>query len=100
MPRYIIKIDGLYAEWSTIVDDKLDVVESAPITNFKPLDLFKEDYERKYGIEGMKNLPDRLNRVEEFGASFSTLREIIAHNRAGENKKHLTKKKLLETYKL
>ena len=91
MPRYIIKIDNLYAEWSTIVD--------SPISNFMTLDIFKEYYERKYGAEGMVDLPDRLKRVEEFGASYYTLEGVIGFNRAGKNEKHLTKEKLLKKYR-
>lgn len=61
MPRYICKINNKYFEWSTVVD--------AIVTDLMTLDEFKEYYQQQYGKEGMRDLPDRLERVESKGTS-------------------------------
>lgn len=67
MSRYIIKLTDkrdlkdYYLEWSTIVD--------APVTYGMTLDGFKIYYQGEYGISGMRDLPERLKRVEEKGTS-------------------------------
>jgi hypothetical protein len=93
MPRYIIKLDNLYCEWSTIVD--------APVSQLLPLDIFTDWYVYRYGEEGRKELPDRLERVEKQGTSAyfkQTVDDLIRGNRAGENEKHLTKRQIIEEY--
>lgn len=61
MPRYIVKIAGKYLEWSTVVD--------AHVTYPMTLDEFREYYKERYGTEGMRDLGDRLGRVETRGTS-------------------------------
>ena len=65
MPRYIIKlptpIGDRYLEWSSIVD--------APITYGLTLEEFTDYYRSEYGDQGMRDLPDRMARVEATGTS-------------------------------
>lgn len=93
MPRYILKLDDLYCEWSTIVD--------APVTAFMPLDKFKAYYRNEYGEDGMRNLDSRMARVDRKGVSsliHDSPGELIAGNRAGKGESELSKKELLRQY--
>lgn len=93
MPRYILKLDEWYFEWSTIVD--------APVTYGMTLEVFKTYYQYEYGNQGMEKLPARLERVEEFGTSAfptQTAKELITFNEAGENGENLSKDLILEKY--
>lgn len=100
MPRYILKIhDGkfnqdYYMEWSTVVD--------APISYGGTLEEFQEYYKEKYGNQGMKDLPSRMERVEATGSSchFDTngIDHYFNYNTAGENGTTLTKEEILEEY--
>lgn len=78
MPRYIIKLNDYYFEWSSIVD--------APVTFGMKLEDFKEYYQEAYGIERMRDLDYRLERIEMFGTSSvtpTTPWDMIKGNRAG-----------------
>lgn len=78
MPKYIAKFNELYCEWSTVVD--------APVSWLMPLDEFKEYYRAQYGENGLRDLPDRLGRVENQGTSAIdgfTPADLFGHNRAG-----------------
>ncbi len=80
MPRYICKLDGLYFEWSTVVD--------APVTHGMTLDEFTAYYKQEYGRSGAPQLAERLVRVEEKGTSSHIHRsvdELIRNNRAGDD---------------
>jgi len=83
-----------YLEWSTIVD--------APVTYGLILDEFKKYYKQEYGEQGMKELPERLKRVEEnnIGAypPFDNYSSYFEHNRAGENETTLNKEGILKKY--
>lgn len=67
MGRLIIKIEDpvdrkeYYLEWSTIIE--------MPITWGVTLPDFCEYYRWQYGRQGMKELPERLARVEQTGLS-------------------------------
>jgi hypothetical protein len=99
MPRYIIKLtddrSGIpyYMEWSTVVD--------APVTGGGSLQEFKRYYRREYGNQGMRDLPDRLSRVEAKGTSdhmHADVGELIANNRAGKGETCLTKEQIIDRY--
>lgn len=93
MPRYILKLDKWYFEWSTIVD--------APVTFALTLDAFKEYYQTEYGLQGMKGLPARLEQVENYGTSAipsQTADQLIQFNRAGDNEENLSKELIIEHY--
>lgn len=93
MPRYLVKLEDYYLEWSTIVD--------APVTFGMKLDEFEKYYQEMYGIEGVRNLPYRLERVEMFGTSSITptsAEEMIKGNRAGPNEEPLTVDEIFKAY--
>jgi len=100
MPKYIVKIKGLYGEWSTISD-----TPHSTLMTFKE---FKEYYNEQYGLEGMIELPWRMERVEKTGCSANwggdALEDLIDSNRCGEwikgwkGKTKLTIKQILRVY--
>lgn len=92
MPRYIIKLDGKYLEWSTVVD--------APVTEPMNLDDFREYYKMRNGTESMLMLEPRLERVEATGTSAhnTSVGELICGNRAGEGETCLTREQILAFY--
>ena len=92
MGKYIIKINDLYFEWSTIVD--------APITYGMTKDELVEHIRWRYGQEGINELPKRLERVEKQGTSAHgyTLERLIDYNRAGDNEKCLTIEEIYKKY--
>jgi len=92
MGRYIVKIEGYYLEWSTIID--------APVTFGMPLEEFKEYYRQEYGENGMRDLDIRLTRVERTGTSAHGQRclDVLRGNRAGPNEKYLSKPEIYRAY--
>lgn len=98
MPRYICKVIDLdkkeyYFEWSTVVD--------APVTFGMSLEEFKEYYKERYGLEGLKGLPERLERVEEKGTSSrvdESVQTLFEHNRAGPNESCFTFEEIVDWY--
>lgn len=93
MPRFIIKLDGKYLEWSTIVD--------APVSHGMTREKFDDYYRFLYGNEGMKMLPERMSRVETTGTSShdgESVDDMIDGNRAGENERELSKEELIREY--
>lgn len=98
MPRYIIKLpcDGAdyYLEWSSIVD--------APVTCGMTWEEFKAHYRHRYGMDGLRVLPERLARVEKTGTSDATnrrpVRDWMKYNRAGVNETCLTYDEIIEEY--
>jgi hypothetical protein len=84
------KLDGLYFEWSTIVD--------APVSAAMTLDEFKEYYGLRHGQDGLLDLPQRLERVEATGTSehgCDSAEESIWLNRAGLNETWLNREQLI-----
>ena len=93
MPRHIIKLRDKYLEWSTIVD--------APLTPGLTLEQLQEHIGNKYGLDRLKYLPSRLERVEKYGTSKLegvSVADLIAGNRAGENETRLTEDEIYEQY--
>lgn len=85
MPTFICKAEGRYFNWSTIVD--------APVSEPMTLDEFKVDYAAQFGSEGMRTLPERLERVEATGCSSrdgGTFESLVSCNRFGPNESELT----------
>ena len=73
MVRYIIKLKEYYYIWSSVVD--------APVTDSLDLDQLNEFIKRTEGEEGLRELPSRLQRVEEKGTSafnYSSVAELIS----------------------
>jgi len=93
MPKFIVKLDEFYLEWSTIVD--------APVSLGMPLSEFKAWYRGKYGSDGMNDLPGRLARVEKTGTSSHggpPVDDLISGNRAGPDEDELTRDELIAAY--
>lgn len=99
MPRYIIRLTeggrAWYLEWSTVVD--------APVTFGMPLDEFRRYYRETYGTEGMRGLPDRLERAKRTGSSsmvggYMTADDAITPNRAGPHETELSKAEIIDWY--
>lgn len=85
MPRYILKAEGKYFEWSTIVD--------APVSGPMTLDAFKEYYKDRYGSVGLEDLAGRLVRVESTGSSSkegNTFEDIVECNRFGQDETNMS----------
>jgi hypothetical protein len=80
MGQAICKLEGVYFEFSSVVD--------APVTYPLVLLEFKEYYRDEYGRQGFEELESRLERVEAKGTS-SRLHEnveaVLKFNRAGRN---------------
>lgn len=90
MPRYVCKLDGLYFEWSTVVD--------APVTCGMTLTEFEAYYRDEYGYSGAPRLAERLVRVAEKGTSSHLHRdigELIQNNRAGCNETCATRQEIV-----
>lgn len=86
------KID-YYLEWSSIVD--------APVTWGMTLEEFKVYYKEQYGLQGMKELPERLERVDKYGTSSyynESTKSLICVNNAGPNSKRASYAYIVEHY--
>jgi len=92
MGRCLIKIKDKYFEWSTIVD--------APITIGMSKSELEKHIKEEYGNEGLKGLPERLERVSKTGTSSlipgENLESLISENRAGENESHISADEIYE----
>lgn len=84
MPKFIVHHDGYFFEWSTIVD--------APTTYGMRREEFEVYFEKRYGAEAMRDLPDRLSRALAQGTSSldgTSAESLIAGNRAGPDETEL-----------
>lgn len=97
MSRLIVKLtdgnDSFYLEWSSVVD--------APVTPGMSLEDFTEHIRWRYGMEGIKALPERMERVEKYGTCSvygETATEAMSFNRAGESETRLTYTQILNSY--
>lgn len=93
VPSYLVKLNDYYFEFSTIVD--------APTTFGMSLEDFKKYYREMYGLDGMRILDERLERVERYGTSSQlkeTAAEMLGGNRAGPNEEELTTDEIFKAY--
>ena len=93
MGKLIIKIKDRYFEWSTVSD--------SPTTYGMTLDKLREYIKEEYGNVGLEQLPARLERVEKYGTSsydYESATKLCAHNRAGENEKHISLEQIYKRY--
>jgi len=96
MPKYICKLDGMYFDWSTVVD--------APVTYGMTLAEFKRYYRERYGSHDMDADDDagfkaRMKRVEAKGTSthcYDSVEELVKFNRAGPDERCLSIPELSE----
>lgn len=85
MPTFIIHRNGLFFEWSTVID--------APVTCAMTREEYEAHYQNMHGLLGMRELPDRLERAVESGTSSrgrSSVEDMVAGNRAGEDESELS----------
>ena len=64
---------------------------------------FEEFYKEEYGNQGMRDLPERMERVKKTGCSAMDnmgydLNDLIDYNRAGEKEKKLTLKEIIKKF--
>ena len=93
MGRFIVKLRDRYFEWSTSVD--------APVTYGMTADELREHIRDEYGNQGLRELPERLARVERTGCSAHdgrTAASVIRFNRAGDGETTLTEAQLWAAY--
>lgn len=97
MARGLIKLTDCerdyYLEWSTISD--------RPSTYGMSLDELKAFVKDEYGKEGLRDLPDRLARLDAKGTSFHGDGDAISTilcNRAGVGETKLTYRQIVEMY--
>jgi hypothetical protein len=86
MGQFIIHHKGAYNYYSTIVDAPL---LEEPFT----LDELTANIEYRFGQEGLRELPARLERAHKYGTSaigYTSLEETIICNRAGDGETELT----------
>lgn len=84
MSRAIVKLKGHYLIWSSIVD--------APIVTCDTLEELETFTLQESGESGLRELPERLKRVEARGTSANrdSAIDTIWFNRAGPNEQCLT----------
>ena len=92
MGRGLVRIKDKYCEWSTIVD--------CPVTYLMTIQELEAWTKAELGNEGLRELPERLKRVEETGTSFhgTTAQEMIEGNRAGNDETELSIDEIYEAF--
>jgi hypothetical protein len=93
MGRFIVKLQQYYFEYSTIVD--------APVTFGMDLKDFKAHYRKMNGLNSMRDLKDRLVRVESKGTSslyHDSAEDVLSDNRAGPKESSLSVDELYTAY--
>lgn len=93
MGRAIVKVADRYIVWSSVVD--------APIATGMTLDELRKWYRDEYGAQGMRDLPARLERVDERGTSMmhhESATDTMWLNRAGKGETRLTLAQIVDFY--
>lgn len=92
MPQYILKIEGRYLLWSTVVD--------APITFGASREGIAAEIESLYGTEVRRDHEARMDRVERTGTSAigESAESVMRHNRAGPKESDLSLDEIAEFY--
>lgn len=97
MARYIVMLkDGRrrwYLEWSSVVD--------APVTTGMTLPELRRYIREEYGRDGLRFLPERLERVKLKGSSTlddASADDVLSFNRAGESETRLSKEQIIDYY--
>src|ERR1700732_4679174 len=94
MPRYILHHDGLFFEWSTVVD--------APVSPAMTKAEFNVYWLNQHGTQGMTDLEDRLARAESRGCSSHremSARNCVEGNRAGDREVELSFDEVIDVVK-
>lgn len=90
MGRMICHYDGLFFEWSSIVD--------APVTR----GMTREQYEEYYAFRHGDNLSERMGRALATGTSsvhYESLEDLIRGNRAGPGETEATFEEIIRQIK-
>ena len=92
MGHAIIKLDGKYLVWSSVVD--------APITYGLSLWELKGWLQEEYGQVGLDWLEKKQRQIETTGISeqLYTLENLLSGNRAGPNERELTRREIITAY--
>lgn len=88
--RYILHHEGLFFEWSTVVD--------APVTQAMTEAEFRSYFLRLHGDHLESDLEERLARAKATGCSAAegfSLADIVSQNRAGPNEACLSVEEVL-----
>lgn len=94
MSNMIAEFGGLFCEWSTIVD--------APVSYLMTEEELTEYIKEKYGTEGLRQLPERMERVKANGTSSlhgETKKDLLSCNRAGARERRVrTEKEMVKRF--
>jgi hypothetical protein len=93
MPRYAIRIDDYYLEWSTIVD--------APISYGMSEEEYRKFFIEEYGRASGHQLEPRMQRIAQYGTSSrhgDTPEQLVVANRAGPDECELTLQEIKRAY--
>lgn len=97
MPRYIVKLSegdqSWYLDYSSMVD--------APTSYGTDLVSFRESYIDYYGKSSIRELDERLERVEQTGTSsriHESVEDQLSFNRAGKDETCLTIQQIIDYY--
>jgi len=80
------QIENCYLVYSTIVD--------APITYGATKKQIINWYKKEYGRQGLEGMDRRFEKAEDD----NFVKSVICLNRAGENEKHISYKKMIQRY--
>lgn len=90
MGQFIVKLEGKYFVWSTVVD--------CPVTAPMSLDELKAYVREQDGARGIADLGSRLDRVEQTGFSLNdrtySLESLLCCNRCGPGEQPFTEAQL------
>lgn len=94
MGRCIAYHDGLFFEWSSVVD--------APVTFGMTEAELREHIATRYGAEGLSIADNRIERAKRIGTSYidheESFDDLVNFNRAGPNETRLTKDQIVQIY--
>lgn len=94
MGRCIAYHDGLFLEWSSVVD--------APVTFGMTEAELRKHIAEHYGTEGLRVADSRIERAKRVGTSYldnnESFDDLVSFNRAGPNETQLTKEQLIRIY--
>lgn len=100
MPRFFIKIKDMYCEWSTIVDGPISYMMGMD----RLLDYIEEEYvnHNRFCVTDQYEIENLMNSLEIRGVDYtsqaSSVANVIAGNRAGNDETELTLDEIYERY--
>lgn len=94
MGRFLVHHDGVFLEWSTVVD--------APVTVGMTAEELEDHIRAQYGSEGVSGLPARIARTVANGTSCISppysFDDLVDYNRAGPEETQLNREQLVRIY--